>query len=397
MDGSSRGNLATLAFSSPERAYVPILLDMRGELSALASLDEASWKSTVPLIQVRPPELRTEAGAKKPVEEVVFGLARHVRAHPVYLDAGGLRRDKGAARATPGFVEQVLTSAEGLMSFRPVYPIGHPELLEAIAPHARGRGLLIRVLMDEVLELGASLVETVTSEIGPLASAGVEMELLADFGYVDPNFAVSPSAATRLLSGLQATRLFQTATIGATSVPKSISEFVNEESINGIHRKELELYREVSRSIAGVRFADYGVQNAYAPDPVHAANMVASARFTLGEYVFFSRGRGPVLKLSKQEKVEQYRAIADRLLRHPWFLGEERCCVADRIIEDCADGTVDISSQQRWRYVGTRHHIPTALRDASTIEVGAVPAAPRSSRTRVRREAGISLPVTPAS
>ncbi|HEY4266949.1 MAG TPA: hypothetical protein VGM94_02045 [Galbitalea sp.] len=393
MNEPSSGRPGALRFISQPEAYIPILLDMQGELGALASLDEASWKHTLPHLQIRPRDLRHEQGANVSAEAVIDKISHQLRSHALYLDPAGLRRRSAGEGADLRFVEELLENADGLLNFRPVYLLGQTELRAAVLGSARRHGAMIRVHLDRMQELDLAPNGAVERELEPFRREGIELEVILDLGFLDPSSAVSAAFVTKIVREFHSCKWFSSITLAATSVPVTISKYVTELTIHGLRRRELDLYRALAAAMPDVRFADYGVQNCLAPDPVHASHMVASARLTLREFTFYSRGKGALLDLPRAEKVQQYRDIATRLFEHPWFEGKERCCVADGIIEDCAGGAIEILNQNRWRYVGTRHHIPVVLADLAAIRRGrTVVARPPKSRQLPR---GVEVEVGP--
>jgi hypothetical protein len=347
--------------------YVPLLLDRRGERFALSILPEPTWNATMPLVQLPPKDRRDLPQQTKDPLDWIRELAAAAGDHALYLDCTGVAlRSRRQVRTTASEADTLYGHALSVgLRFAPVYTIGQPDTRLVIRNVSASvpLGVAVRFRPLGLAAVGSRSVTTVAAdELGSLGIALDKADLILDLGYLDPDSTVAETGISTLLEELTRLGGWRSVTIAATSVPESVSEFVNEGSINAIRRQEWFLWqRLVTQGWPDLRFGDYGIQNCLPPDPGSAPRMVASVRYTTEGHMYVSRGRGEVQRMSPTQKDQEYRDLAQRLFLHPPFLGRE-CCLGERFIEDCADGRKNVRSQQVWRGWGTLHHVVLTAR-----------------------------------
>src|SRR6476646_2329912 len=99
---SSQGSASRASMPARVDPYVPVLLDRRGELQALGTLEESVWRQVLPLIQIVPPDLRTPADRARPPSDWIRRLRVAVGDHPILLDIAGVRQRRASATLVGG-------------------------------------------------------------------------------------------------------------------------------------------------------------------------------------------------------------------------------------------------------------------------------------------------------
>jgi hypothetical protein len=305
---------------------------------------------------------------------------------------------------TAGFAQTIFQAAgEAGLAFAPVYLVGRTDTATIVAEFARHQslGLAVRFRVADLIARGSrQLADLLAVEITALDQIPGSMDLVVDLGYMSPDAELSASDLAPLLERLQNTTPWRSIVVAATSVPPSVAPFVNEGSLNGIRRQEWALWNGLRRlGFASLRFGDYGIQNSIPPDPMNAPRMVASIRYTAGDWMFVARGEGSVRHMSAPEQVAEYRELARRMFLHPPFIGRD-CCAGDRFIEDCADGLNEVRTQRVWRGWGTLHHIVVVSIDVSEALPTTVRRAEVGTRripAGSRRESVVPTPAAPGN
>jgi hypothetical protein len=343
-------------------AYVPVLLDKRGELQALAKAGGEVWDSMTPLIQMVPADDRGPDEKAFSIADWIARLRRVVGDHLIYLDPGGVARRTRRSKVTPpALVEGIYAQASrGGLSFMPVYTIGRSDTAAVVAgvAHAQGRGLAVRVRLNTLTYTGARrLVDGMLAEFEDLGIAPTSADLMVDLGYLDRDADIDAADLDPLFAELERAAPWRTVTLAATTVPASFADVVRDGELGGVPRREWNLWKGL-RALGheSLRYSDYAIQNCVPPDPMNAKNMRASIRYGVPDWLFVARGVGPVQSLPREEKAAQYQDLAVKLMLHPPFVGRA-CCDGDRFIEECADGLRQVRAQQVWREIGTLHHL----------------------------------------
>ena len=339
--------------------YVPILLLKRGEREALGHLTSAALERVTPWMRVVPPELRSNDNDGQPAGEFAR-LASVLRDRAVYLDVIGTPRRRRALPALDAdYLDRLLDAATAAgLAFAPVYPLGREDVAGIVARHTQpGLGAAVLLTPAAAITWGTrSLTDKVRTEVGVLGLEGAQVDLMVDLGYLRDGADDLASAAWFVRAGADAFA-WRSIIVAGTSVPDSLADEIPDDSLNGIERREARLFDAIQPMVARpLRFGDYGVQHPVPPAPNAVPKMRASIRYTVGDYMFVSRGGRPIGEVDVDERAGHYQELATRLRDHPPFAGAS-CCWGDETIEAMADGRVGFKSQQKMRAIATCHHI----------------------------------------
>ncbi len=232
----------------PLGAYVPVLLDKRGELEALAKAGGGVWDSMTPLIQMLPAGDRGPDEKAFSIVEWIERLRRGVGDHLIYLDPGGVARRSTRSKLMPPAVVEGLyaqASRDGLF-FIPVYTIGRTDLASVTASvaHEERRGLALRVRIGNLTYRGARrLVDGAFAEFEDLGITPLSTDLMVDLGYLDRDAEIDAAGLDLLFAEFERAAPWRTVTLAATTVPASFAEFVRDGELEGVPRREWSLWK----------------------------------------------------------------------------------------------------------------------------------------------------------
>ncbi len=349
-------------------AYVPILLAKRGEVRAMEHLGDSVWESLTPWLRVLPPELRSGRDDEPPVG-LMTRLGRVLGDRPVYLDVAGVpRRSRQASVLDEPYVKHLYEAALAAnIAFAPVYPLGRRDLTAEIGATGRqmGLGAAVAVPAQNLVTWGAErLRDRIEEEVRMLGFPPSELDLMLDLGYLAPG-QDDPTSVLWLLREVANAQSWRSVVLAGTAVPDSVAEEILEDSLNGIPRRDLDVFNSAAAAVPfPVRYADYGIQHPVPPTPGPVPKMRASIRYTAGRYIYVARGSGAIHDLGHDAKAGQYRELAIRLRLHPRFIGRG-CCWGDELLEDLADGASVVLSQETLRAASTCHHLSAVAHDAT--------------------------------
>jgi len=353
-------------------AYVPMLLDKRGELQALRKAPGTAWDHMVPLIQLVPKPERSAGEVRMSPAQMIDTVAAAVRHHQFYLDPGGVaRRTRKSASMSTNDVEAAYAQARRRgLGFIPVLPLNRADVARLTAEVARdnGAGLAARVhVRNAIYAGGVTLANGVSAELETLGVADLPTDLLLNLDYLAPEVDLDGDDLGSLIRSFMNVRSWRTITVAATTVPGSYADLVDEGELRSINRREWDLYeRLIASGLADVRFADYGIQNCTPPDPMKVDKMVASIRFVIGGSMWVARGQGALRPMTLDEKADQYSELASRLMGVDGFIGRG-CCAGDGLVEDAATGRVQVRTPHRWREAGTLHSFLAVTGDLARL------------------------------
>lgn len=353
-------------------AYVPMLLDKRGELQALRKAPGTAWDHMVPLIQLVPKPERAADEARMSPAQMIDAIAGAVRQHQFYLDPGGVsRRTKKSAVMSTKEVEAAFAQARRRgLGFIPVLPLDRPDVGPLTAEVARdsGAGFAARVrVRTAIYSGGRTLADGVSAELETLGMSDLPTDLLLDLGYLAPETDLDVVDLALLIRSFVSARSWRTITVAATTVPASYADLVDEGELRAINRREWDIYEGLTASgLTEVRFADYGIQHCTPPDPMKVERMVASIRIVIGGSTWVARGQGALRPMTLGEKAEQYQNLAARLVGVDGFIGRD-CCPGDGLLDDVAMGRIQVRAPNRWREAGTLHTFLSVTGDLARL------------------------------
>lgn len=336
--------------------YVPILKIKRGEKSALRELSPAIQSRVTPLLEIVE---RTTKGVGEHITTAFRDLADSVRPFSrCFIDAREMASD-GAEAAV-----QVFERAAGSgIVFTPVTGISRTVDVAAAMEH-RNHGIALRLRRDEFEAGGLSAgIQRFMDEHG-LAPEGID--LIVDLGAVDNFVTVGVEAlATGFLGAVPGHLQWRTFTISACAFPRSMGG-VGRSSHALVERADWLAWRDGQHahraSVARLPiYSDGVIQHPLGVEGFDPRTMQVSAsvRYTAGDNWLLIKG------VSTRRSVPsiQFPLLAAQLvyggLRSHSY-GEDHCAGC-RAVKHVADGGAGYGSADKWRQVGTIHHITTVV------------------------------------
>jgi hypothetical protein len=194
-----------------------------------------------------------------------------------------------------------------------------------------------------------------------------EVDLMLDLEWISPDGQVDVDGVATVIDRFASLGQFRRIILLGTSIPSSMS-CIPEGTLGELMRNEWALWQALRRrGIAHMPiFGDYAVQHpAPSLDPNSKGGgpgMRANIRYTVGDRTIVARGRGPVLKVGKQ----QYNELCQSILSHPEYAGSA-FSAGDQVIRECAEGVREPGAQSLWREVGTSHHVNMVVRQLDAV------------------------------
>lgn len=347
--------------------HLPILKAKKGEFDAVSLLDQAQRDRLTPLFEIGPLEVdpKTEVTVES-VDQALDGVAAKIANSWGSLDFcfvdlpnfdASIRMEDGRHPAARFFDDAKAVD----LAARPVTgPDRSSAQLEAVmdivsASPFGGNGVAIRLRRGE-LRNPDSLPHELSHLIGRLSADPRDVDLLLDFGPIlKSEEAAIRSEAETALRGLPDLDTWRTITLCAGAFPQTVSTEVEPGATGIIARREWNLWKTLldsGRLPRAPKFGDYGVSapewlRGFDPEIMSPAAKIVYAR---EEDWLVLRGR------SVKKGHDQFRSLADRVLKSGSFRGGEHCS-GDEFIEKCAKGGVGTGNLATWVTVATTHHL----------------------------------------
>lgn len=341
--------------------YVPAVQNKSGELQALKEMSASAWDRMTPVVnlvgprtQSKPLRAQTIAGWVKRVEDTVGD-------HLIYLDV--LRLDptrlvETSEGRTPVLAHIYAEARKRRMRFVPVTRVGDTTKgrVDVVAGAARedGNGVALRFpFLTMAIPPGTTRTALIRKVLDKLECDISCADLLIDLEYLDPDDDLDAPQLAESLDAMAAIGSWRSIVVLGSSIPRTLS-CVAEGTIGTLRRREWELWTQLG--VCGLSrlpaFGDYAIQHPYPPAEGGGPGMRANIRYTTAKATLVARGKGSVL----QEGKEQYQELCQQLVAQAAFSGRSYTW-GDRLIQDCANGTIEPGAQAMWRGVGTSHHL----------------------------------------
>jgi hypothetical protein len=360
---------------SDHKHYVPLLKAKKGEIDALSRVGRVEREGLTPLIELGPIEIDPKTGSKtKSLDETLEGLAaKFVKAWgPLDICFVDLPEFEPGARLEDGQhpVARFFDDAKAAdLAAIPVAGLDRDAAhLDAVAAAKswRGTGLAIRIRRREIqapLTLDAELrrlTENLGVEFG-------QVDLLLDFGEIRKSekarIAAEADTAIRAVPVIDAWRSL---TVCSGAFPETVSPDVKPGETGVIERRDWGLWTALTRSSQLPRlpaFGDYGVASpnwlqGFDPEIMAPAAKIVYAR---DQDWLVIRGRS-----LKKHGYDQYRVLADRVVKSDSFAGSEHCW-GDEYISKCRIGSVGTGNLATWVAVATNHHLEAVTRQLASL------------------------------
>jgi hypothetical protein len=342
--------------------YVAALQTKPGELDALHQMAADTWSKFTPLIQIVGPKSPREQINADNITAWTGKIRDAVGTHPLFLDILRLRASHpvvtGAGVQFPVLARIYASARKRSLNFVPVLRVGetntaHADMV-ADAAESDGRGLALRLsIRTTASQTRMSLTDYLSKVLVQLRADVNTTDLLLDLAFIEPDTEIEAEDLGPEISKALDVGDWRNVVLLGTSMPSMLS-CVPEGTVGEIDRREWKVWDELSK--IGLKrvpaFGDYAIQHPTPPQDGGGGSPRANVRYTTARSTVVARGRGPWT----QEGVEQYVGLCQQLVARHEFSGAEYSW-GDGVIDGCARGDLEPSSQRMWRGAGTSHHI----------------------------------------
>lgn len=338
--------------------YVPVLKIKRGEKGALADLGATHPGAFTPLLEVVP--RKSDKTLAQHLDTTFDKLSQSVaKFSPCFLDTRELAADDEAASQA---VFQ-RARAEGI-GFVPVVGITRTVGNTAALQH-RENGVALRITRKE-MEAGG-LAHDIQDFLQANALNERSVDLIMDMGDVSQMISAGVSAlADAFLQEVPDHAKWRTFTLSGCAFPSSMG-VVGKNSHRLWDRSEWVCWKGLYAQRAGLSrlpaFSDCAIQH---PDGVEGFDPIkhqasASARHATGDHWLLVKGESTRVKKSSLQFPQIAKGIvANKYGNHYKGPGH---CTGCKLISDAANGVPKLGSLEKWRLIGTIHHVSTVLKE----------------------------------
>ena len=217
-----------------------------------------------------------------------------------------------------------------------------------------GRGWCLRLPIRALLGFEDPR-EEVNRLLDLIQASPRSVDMVVDHQYMPQVLGFGARHVMSAIEELPYLSMWRSVIILGTVIPKTLAKFP-EDCITILRRHEWELWHDLQTlGISRVpTLGDYAVQNPERPKKGGGwKELRANIRYSTPQRVLMARGRA-VAEYCPGE----YRKVAAMLVAHHEF---REISWGDRQIRQCADGLCDPGKQEKWRAVGTSHHISVML------------------------------------
>ncbi|WP_375090930.1 beta family protein [Peribacillus sp. RS7] len=362
--------------------YVPIIRWKRGEQTALIELDQEIKNGMTPLIEIPPIDWDFENECfKKSIDDHLKNFATQIKTswnnpNKLFIDAFQICIDD----------DDIMANGSHPLEY--IFHLLSEEKIEAIPVTSKNRGTNYQKAINSVLHTyNTGFAIRLTDEefddidsniswfVDQFDCSPAETDIFIDYKYIDSKSPVGRMAklvAGSLLS-LPHINQWRTLTFAATTFPENLSEFSTGTDGN-IPRNEWLIYQRLLKTKLPryPAFGDYIISNPeYSKIDPRLMRMSANIRYTADdEYLIF---RGFSVTSPKYGKWTQTQGLCQRVVGHSKYSGSHYS-YGDKYIYDCANGSASTGNAERWRKVGTNHHLTLVRNELSnfhaTLAVG---------------------------
>jgi hypothetical protein len=363
-----------------DTTYTPFLKGKPSELRALASLNVDQRERLRPLLDGPPEQVKFyKEGEQKwiqiqTVEEALAGYAAKILAawgsiDHCLVDLAGF----DPSLRLPGGIHPV---AAFLAEARAVDLAAVPVTgLERDADQVAA----VKAACEAWPPLGAAIRLRGPALADPAALPGALMELVARLGLepgqidllIDLGAIIASdaeelaAAAPRLIAALPEIERWRSLVLCSGAFPFEIGSLVKKNETKELPRRDWRLWSELAATDSLPRlpaFGDYGATRADWPSAFDATEMSIS-----GKIVYATDTDWVVVK-GEDTKADplQYHDLAERLRRHPAFLGASHCSGEAAVIR-CASHRSGPGNPGTWLTVATRHHVEVVTRQLASL------------------------------
>ena len=343
--------------------YMPILKWKGGEAKALTNIAADVKPLIFPLLEIVPDSDREDPDEpSRPYPDIVKSIATAWGTQPVAIDVGLLDATALASQGSKHLLEYMFNFARlhGLQAV-PVTGIdsdpAHDAAVGRIVAQDQ-RGAVIRVTGEALLE--DTLLDDLRAVLQRVGAVPEMVDLLLDWGYVDPAQHRSIAMAASGVLGLVADAPWRSTTFASGCFPQVLTQV----GTTTLPRADWSMWCRIhgQKAHRRVRFGDYAIAHpVYALTPYSGA---ANIRYTLETEWLICRGHK--VTGAAYGGHAQFITLAAGLVADPRYCGASFSW-GDGYIAQCAAGTVTSGNLTTWRAVGTNHHLAFVGRQIAKI------------------------------
>ena len=217
-----------------------------------------------------------------------------------------------------------------------------------------GNGLAFRVrVLEDVPSVELKWSGYLAPQVDEIARAGIDVDLLIDLEYLEPDFELRAADLAPVLQDLIEARQWRAVAILGTSVPATMG-CIPEGTMGSLPRREWQLWLELGACDLPRMpcFGDYAIQHPRPPQEGGGPGMRANIRYTCRRGILIARGSGWVA----QEGNAQYVLLCKQLLDRQWGLCRCRLQLgrwSDRPVLPRSDGAGGAGHVARRRHIAT--------------------------------------------
>jgi hypothetical protein len=355
------GNEGRTVNFGPDR-YVPVLKVKRAEKGALTDIGNNHPGAVTPLLEIV---------AKKPEKSL-----------PDHIDTAFDKLAQSIASLSPCFLDTREMAPEGDAAAIAIYKRARAEGIEfvpvvgitraagnAAALQFREKGVALRVTRAEMESGGLATAIHKFLQINNLKPEAVDM--IMDMGYVGDMISVGVSLlATSFLQAIPNRQSWRTFTLSGCAFPSSMGRVGKNAHLlvdrsewicwKGLYDTRTTLDRLPSFSDCAIQHPD-GVEG-FDPKTMAAS---AAARYTAANSWLLVKGESTKIKKPSGQFLKIAKEIVSN--KHGHHYSGVNHCTGCRMINDAANGAPKLGSLEKWRLIGSIHHVSTVLKDLSAL------------------------------
>lgn len=322
--------------------YVPILKSKSAELNALKDLSPIEKGRVTPLIEVLPDTIPDEAKLKAFAKKLASAFGSK---DPVFIDLSKIDAKKIALKQF---------ESAGLKLIPVVSHTDKPAYHKLVGSFERAC-----LRLDVNFLFGDQSASEVKVLIESLNKKPTNIDLIIDFGTIEPNSAPRNAQAARLSLGrLPFLNELRGIFVSATSFPSDLSG-IRRDTILRIPREDWHMFlqlRSLSQS-PSIGFSDYAIQNPEVAniDP-RIISISSQLRITEKNDWLWIKGRS-----TKTASYEYIRKVCQAAIDNSDPPIDANLSAGDKFILQCASGATGTGNATTWRQAGFSRHFAVVL------------------------------------
>ncbi len=351
----------------PNNKYVPILKGKSGEFRALNNLPSEIKDAIVPIIDLvkfTPQSSKyTQGKRQQTFDDYVNAIIKYFRIRweynrLIYIDGYLLNKNKKLSNGYSPlkFIFDTLLNENYL-----AIPVFHIEQSDnrkneiKVLSKKINKGIALRVPFNN----GSGLDKVIKEAINFLEIYPTKIDLIIDLQDLSSvDIKKYETLVSNEINQLENLGNYRSLVLAGGTFPRDLQK-IPADSLRTIPRNMWNCWRNIVDTKELKRlpsYADYCISHRLMAETNGAPpNPSASIRYTHENKFYIYRGRG-----LKEYKHSQYYEEAEALLNSKHFYGRHHC-VGDEFIFKCGTEKKKPGSPEKWRWVGTAHHITVVV------------------------------------